>query len=228
VWRQANLKGIAVRGYAASPVEKARLAQRLARASARSDPAPRPAAYGNAAPHEPVTREASGELLAFGADRYRHQARGPMSYFVRIRTQEGEHTLWGRDLERAAREAQIRVGDPVRVSLIGRDPVTIRTKDPDKDAIRSESRYRNRWVLEKVGPTVSASPSAPPASAIDEALTVRQAELLAAAHLRPEQRASFVQAVRAQIEARRANGSELPAARLRDREPDGRAQEAAR
>ncbi len=219
VWRQANLKGIAVRGYAATPVEKARLAQRLAHVSIAPEATDQPKAQEQAKPPDTPAREASGELLAFGTDRYRHHAQGPMSYFMRIRTAEGERTAWGRDLERAAREAHVRVGDSVRLILAGRDPVTISTRDPDSGSIRSESRYRNRWTLEKVGPVAAQSPLAPTAGAVDDALTVRQAELLAAAHLKPEERMAFVQAVRTTLETQRALGDASPSPRLRDREP---------
>ena len=79
-----------------------------------------------------------------------------------------------------------------------------------------------------MGPASTKSSPSPAADTVNDALAVRQGELLATAHLKPEERIAFVQAVRSQIEARRASRAELPTVRLRECEPEERVQKAGR
>lgn len=217
VWQQAALRGLVVRGYAATPVERARLAQRLARVR------PAPTTDRSEERVEPKTHAVNrppleGTVIGFGSARYRHASRGPMSYFMTLKTREGERTVWGRDLERAITEGRVRVGDGVTLTLQGRDPVTVRTRaEGEPTVVRSDTRYRNRWTIEKHVRTKASNPATVDVAA---ALTLKQAELLATQHLKPDERAAFLAAVKTQLGERQARGEAPPTAKLRDAAPD--------
>lgn len=52
----------------------------------------------------------AGTLVAHGAARYQHKDDEAESYYVRVRTDDGEKTLWGLDLERAVKEGGVMLG----------------------------------------------------------------------------------------------------------------------
>src|SRR6185312_11123851 len=103
------------------------------------------------APPRNRSRRIDGTLLAYGRDNYQFEPRAQMSYFVRLQTSDGQRVIWGKDFERAFNESLThpRVGDPVSLLPIGREPVTVHP--PQRDGKRPEpiAAHRNRWVVEK-------------------------------------------------------------------------------
>ena len=80
-----------------------------------------------------------------------------MSYFARLRTAQGERTVWGVDLERALAESQTRpaIGDEVVLERRGSQPVAVKAQLRDADGQLVGDRIivsrRNEWVAEKPG-----------------------------------------------------------------------------
>jgi hypothetical protein len=69
-----------------------------------------------------------GMLLAAAAAPYRFDPAQRMSFYVTLRAETGERTVWGTDLERAFAESasQPRIGDEVVLTRLGTRPVNIR------------------------------------------------------------------------------------------------------
>ena len=143
VWHEATLQGIGVHGYEPSAVEMQQLQRAMDREQAMSQG--RPGAAGGPASELASTDERRsrrdglrpptvGVLLAHAAAPYQFDPTQRMSYYVRIRTEVGERTLWGTDLERALAESRsgVQLGDEVVLSQRGARPVTVRV--PDRNA----------------------------------------------------------------------------------------------
>jgi Large polyvalent protein-associated domain 7 len=98
----------------------------------------------------------TGQLLEHGAAPYKHDANNSPSYFVRLKTAQGERELWGIDLGRAIREGASapKVGDEIGVRAIRRDTVKVWAPDRDEEGnLTGEHRletHRNAWILERI------------------------------------------------------------------------------
>jgi putative DNA primase/helicase len=68
-------------------------------------------------PRPAVDRLVTGELVRHGPARYLHEPNGTPSYFITVRTDRGERTLWGREIERALADSRTKPkpGDQVGV-----------------------------------------------------------------------------------------------------------------
>lgn len=165
LWREATLRGIEVGGYEPTPAE----IQQLQRMQARRHPS-RGAGQGPAAPDSgpdprrqlkdgPRSREGSrppiqGLLVAAGAAPYRFDATQRMSFYATVRSEAGERTVWGADLERALAESasRPRLGDEVVLRQEGTHPVKVRAapRDMAGDAISEKTLVvqRARWRVE--------------------------------------------------------------------------------
>lgn len=151
MWHEAALRGIAVRGHEPTGVEILQI-ERAREKRQRS----REAAIGQDGtslredPRAPVR----GVLMAAAAAPYQFDPAQRMSFHVRIRTEVGDRTLWGADLERALAESksQPRIGDPVELTRHGTQPVTVRV--PSRNAqgeLIGEKKIavqRARWRIE--------------------------------------------------------------------------------
>jgi hypothetical protein len=94
-------------------------------------------------------------LLKHGPAPFEFQAHGAPSYFVTMRTERGERTLWGRGLERAFIESrtQPQPGEAIGIRENGIDPMTVimRERDP-AGQVRLEKRLetpRGHWLIER-------------------------------------------------------------------------------
>jgi hypothetical protein len=96
-----------------------------------------------------------GVLLAHAAAPYRFDPSQRMSYYARVRTELGERTLWGADLERALAESRsgARIGDEVVIRQRGAKPVTVRVADRDGEGqLRGDKKVvmqRMAWAVDK-------------------------------------------------------------------------------
>lgn len=180
-----------------------------------------------------------GRLVAHGRARYQFRAHEDVSYFLKLLTQRGERTLWGKDLERAigASSTQAQIGDMVGARRIGREAVTVIARKLDAEGrTRTETAqlaHRNRWVVEKVTFFAERARLArrvrdarSDASTIVKErpelastyLTLRGAERIAERRIAdPQDRARFVALVREAIGVSVKNGEPLPTVRLRER-----------
>jgi putative DNA primase/helicase len=187
VWREAALRGIDVRGYEATDLERQELRRALEKkfgpneishdAPQRSAVDPERAPLSSSTRGEPsaaATRPSDdrqdkraenlrdgiragvtlGVLLEHGAAPYKFNQDNGESYFVKVKTDRGEQTLWGVDLERAMAESKTRVqtGDLVGVENLGNRPVTVKVQKRDAQGqlvVEEIDTHRNTWSVEK-------------------------------------------------------------------------------
>jgi putative DNA primase/helicase len=160
-WFAASLAGLEVRGYAPTDFERERLARALATrrgaASSEAEPQAQPAPNlkGSAGNRPPDSALIVGKLVDHGPAPYGHDPRQPMSYFVRIETEQGDREIWGVDLERAFRQSLSTpgIGDEIGLRGVGKDAVTVLTTKRDtqgreigREAIEA---HRNQWIVER-------------------------------------------------------------------------------
>jgi hypothetical protein len=257
-WFEARLTGLEVRGYAPSDAEQERLVRVLARREQRAAPpadgisekqqlrSGASAAHGKegSTMQTPAVPEKEhrgglivGRLLDHGRATYQHQAREPMSYFVKIETERGERVVWGVDLERAFKESLTnpQVGEEVGLRAVRQDPVTVkaprRSADGQVVGNKELDTHRNRWIIEKyaffearaVAAEVVRNPDVDPREAVrlhpelaSAYLHLRGAEEVAARRIRdPEDQRKFVSLVRSTIADSVERGEPLQPVRLR-------------
>jgi putative DNA primase/helicase len=162
-----------------------------------------------------------------------------MSYFVRVKTGEGERRIWGKDLQRAIEQSltQPKIGDEIGMRRIGSDPVTVkrRERDAEGQVLKEEdlATQRYRWVLEKweffetrarAAETFSNPGIQPHDGArkhpelVASYLKLHAAKLTAVNRLRdPEDRKKFVALIRSSLADSIARGEALQPVRLRER-----------
>jgi hypothetical protein len=85
-----------------------------------------------------------------------HDENNSRSYFIRLKTAQGERELWGIDLGRAIREgvSAPKIGDEVGVRAIRRETVKVWAPDRDEEGnLTGEHRvqtHRNAWIVERI------------------------------------------------------------------------------
>jgi hypothetical protein len=171
-WQQANLAGLAVRGYRPSKLEEAMLERRGGRdvapepgRASEASPGDRPPER-SAPPNAPQARESAsqsdhvpvkdgvytGKLLERGRARSPDDPTGNPVPFIKIKTGRTEQLLWGDDLERALTQSKSRVaiGQEVTARFVG---PTVRSRpvlDGSGSVVREERVDPNltRWSVE--------------------------------------------------------------------------------
>jgi hypothetical protein len=178
-----------------------------------------------------------GRLKDHGPANYQFRRDQDPSYYVRLLTSRGERTLWGKDLERALHDGETRPkpGDLIGARRIGRDAVTVTTRQRDAEgrviAQQEHHAHRTRWVIEKV--TFFAERARLARRLRDEQtdlreavrerpelrstfLSVRAAEAFAAQRISdPKDRERFLELVRGAIASSIHRGEPLPSVSLR-------------
>ncbi|HEY0938463.1 MAG TPA: LPD7 domain-containing protein [Steroidobacter sp.] len=185
----------------------------------------------------------AGRLIEHGEARYKFRDDKELSYFVRIETADGPKDLWGVDFPRALNQAGVKEGDLIEVKLTGRKSVAV--KRPARDAqgrVLGEEEvpaHRNEWDVRQQErgangrsrtndtsrsqalhePSALARESARASPALTNALAaLRAAELLAEARIPDaDQRAQFVEGVRAHLAQVLENDATPPAPQVRGR-----------
>lgn len=179
-----------------------------------------------------------GRLQEHGIAPYQFRQNQEPSYYVKVLTNRGLRTLWGKDLERAlgAAVTQPKIGDLIGAQRIAREAVTVteRTRDAQGRTVSQTEHHahRNRWRIEKVKffadrarlarqvrdaqldarETVRAHPELK-----STFLTVRAAEEFAARRIvDPQDRERFLALVRGAMAGSIKQGEPLPDVRLRE------------
>jgi hypothetical protein len=187
MWREAALRGIAARGYEPSEAEIRQLQRALrnwepshetregstpqttstaregataregstpaGNTSGRPPEAPQDSRSLRQGPRPPVT----GMLVAAAAAPYQFDPAQRMSFYLRVRTEVGDHTIWGADLERALAESasQPRLGDQVVLAQLGTEPVRVRVpaRNAEGELVGDKKivAQRARWSVETPG-----------------------------------------------------------------------------
>lgn len=93
----------------------------------------------------------SGKLLDAGPAPYNFNSENTESYYVKLRTRDGQKTYWGKELAEAMRDGGHQIGDLIKVQYLGKIPVTInrQVKDEHGTIIRYEpyETHRNKWKM---------------------------------------------------------------------------------
>lgn len=179
-----------------------------------------------------------GRLKEHGRAHYQFRPQETLSYFVKVLTNRGERTLWGKDLERALARSvtQPHIGDLIGAQRVAREAVTVteRRRDAEGRVVSQSEHYahRNRWRVEKVKffadraklarqvrdehtdarEAVRAHPELK-----STFLTVRAAEEFAAQRIAdPTDRERFLELVRGAMAGSIKKGEPLPVVRLRN------------
>jgi hypothetical protein len=92
-----------------------------------------------------------GELVAHGAAPYKHQEDKQPSYFVTLKTDAGERTVWGVGLEPAMQDKELTAGDHVRLQDHGTQPVVVQEVAED-GSIHEKTTRRREWSATPVLP----------------------------------------------------------------------------
>jgi hypothetical protein len=92
-----------------------------------------------------------GELVAHGAAPYKHQEDKQPSYFVTLKTNAGERTVWGVGLEPAMQDKELTAGDHVRLQDHGTQPVVVQEVAED-GSIHEKTTRRREWSATPVLP----------------------------------------------------------------------------
>lgn len=103
-----------------------------------------------------VDRLTVGKLIDHGPARHEFHPKGPPSYFVKILTDAGPRTLWGKGLEGAFQRSrtQPQIDDFIGIRENNLDPVSFITRTRNKDGVVVATSQldtpRPQWVVEKL------------------------------------------------------------------------------
>lgn len=180
-----------------------------------------------------------GRLVEHGPANYQFRESESPSYFLRVITITGERVLWGKDLERAIKEAQSKpkIGDQIAARPVKSESVTImeRRRDADGRVVSQSEKHarRNQWVVEKAKFYADRQRLARRLrdSQLEARETVREHPELKSTFLsiqaaqefanqrikNPEDRERFLVQLRAVMSASIQKGEPLPEVRLRER-----------
>ncbi|NWD57116.1 hypothetical protein HX878_20510 [Pseudomonas veronii] len=104
-----------------------------------------------------------GLIKNHGQARYQHDPKESMSYFVTLTTPAGDVDVWGKDLQRALAERNLKVGDPIRLDYKGSEPVSVQVKKKDDqgNVIGHETiaTHRNAWKAQKWPVAIQSAPT---------------------------------------------------------------------
>lgn len=161
VWLEASARGITVRGYKPTEMDKALLAKRtdqldkngpnsIEQADERVRPAARdggmeaapakaqPAATASVAAPVPTNAKAadnlSGVLIEHGKAPFEFNADNKPNYYVKYRDDQGaERITWGLDLERAIAKSEAKAGDKISLENLGKKAVQVEANVKNDD-----------------------------------------------------------------------------------------------
>lgn len=111
------------------------------------------------------SRVIEGELVDHGAARYQHQDDKQMSYFVTLKTDAGERTVWGVGLEEAMNGSDLARGDQVRLEDHGTRPVIVQEVAED-GTVKEKMTNRREWSAEPALPEREVADTTPKGLAV--------------------------------------------------------------
>jgi hypothetical protein len=163
VWREATQRGIEVKGYDPTPLDRAAMQRTMDRTHSRPQDGPAehaadtpstPPRQGSPARPIDSDKPVTGRLLEAGTAHYKFDKTQGQSFFVRLDTEQGERTLWGTALEHAliTSKTRVQVGDTVTVERTGSRPVSVQVAKRDANGQVTGHQYvqshRNTWRIE--------------------------------------------------------------------------------
>jgi hypothetical protein len=239
----ARLAGINVRGHTPIELQQYRESRETPERSDTRKPSEVEAFRANVMKLDRGRRDGlhAGVLLEHGAAPYKHDENNSSSYFIRLKTEQGERELWGIDLARAIREgvSAPKIGDEVGVRAIRRESVKVWAQDKDEEGnLTGEHRvqtHRNAWIVERIEYFRSREQAAKVlldvkidersgvarhAELVGPYFQLRAAELAAKEFRDSEDRARFVKSVRFALADAITRGEPLAPVRLKEPTPE--------
>ena len=93
----------------------------------------------------------AGVLVAHGPAPFNHDDKQNDSYYATVRTEDGERTVWGLDLERAIGESSVQPGQRIELEKCGSKTVTAQQRQFDEKGTellpKSVESRRNEWLV---------------------------------------------------------------------------------
>lgn len=164
-----------------------------------------------------VLRQVEGVLLEHGAAHYNFDPEERMNYYVKVRTDKGDKTIWGVDLERAMAEANPDLLEKLKLEFLGKQQVKVQVNERDKSGkvtgTHWDTKDRNEWRVSRAeafmtqerDEAVAKHPELAPAYG-----TLAVAEKFAQQNLKPGDRERFVKKVQENLAQRMEAGQEVP------------------
>jgi hypothetical protein len=119
-----------------------------------------------------------GEVVDHGKAPYVFKKENDESYFITLKTQTGEQTVWGKGIEQALAKGEVKNGEQIVLRNPGQDPVTVKEKlfneQGQLTGTRDKEAILNKWTAEPLSrhneqARVAANIPAPESIAVKEA-----------------------------------------------------------
>lgn len=169
-----------------------------------------------------------GRLVAHGAANYEFRAAQAPSYYLKLLTNRGERTIWGKGLHGALKTspANPKIGDVIGAQRTGRVSVQVNSQEKfktlweiDAPAVFVARARRARLLRDSQTDAREAVRAHPELKSTF--LSLRSAAELAAHRIaNPEDREKFLSLVREAISGSIRRGEPLPEVRLRERDKE--------
>ena len=98
-----------------------------------------------------------GELIEHGPAPYQNKPTNGPSYFVTLKTEAGNRTVWGTALEEAMQNEQFKPGESIKLRDLGTIPVVIQVKGAD-GSLTPKDAVRRGWSVESTETTTRNAP----------------------------------------------------------------------
>lgn len=106
-------------------------------------------------PAEKARSPVTGKVTACGQAPFRFDPKATESTYITLRTKEGTHTFWGKELAGLLRETNLKPGRMVTLQWMGEQPVTVKVPQKNEEGIvthyKNVDTHRNQWSLSPVG-----------------------------------------------------------------------------
>ena len=93
----------------------------------------------------------TGKLLDAGKAPYLFDENKSESFYVQLRTKDGNKTYWGIELQQALADSGKEIGDMIKLQFLGKKPVTINVPNTDDNGIvtgfKPLETHRNQWAI---------------------------------------------------------------------------------
>lgn len=118
-----------------------------------SDPvaAPSPTPQMSVPERETLRTGLTGKLMEAGKAPYQFDKSNADSFYVELRTRDGNKTYWGVELEQALKDSGRQPGDMVKLQYLGKKAVTVNAPIKDADGVvtgfQAIDTHRNHWTI---------------------------------------------------------------------------------
>lgn len=99
-----------------------------------------------------------GELLEHGAAPYQNDPTKDESYFLKLQTEQGERTLWGKDFRQLMEQGQYQAGERIALRDHGTEAVAVTHQHAD-GSTEKKTAQRRSWSVERDNSRQPDSPS---------------------------------------------------------------------